>query len=287
MKTKTMSAFKEKARILFSRGIVTKLCFALVVLFVLVAIFAPLLTRYTPYEQNLTNTLAGPSLKHLLGTDDLGRDMLTRILYGARISCITGIVSSLWAALFGITMGLMAGYFQGAIGQFIMRLIDAQMSIPPLILTMFMAMIMGKSLFGICIVIGIGTIPIYTRMLYGMVLSIKENDYIIASSLIGQNKVKILLKHILPNCFAPLLVAFTMNVGVAIMIEAGLAYLGVGITPPTPAWGVMVSEGYKFLTIHPLMAITPGICIILVVVATNIVGDGIRDAIDPKLRGSI
>lgn len=287
METKKTKGFRQVAKVFFSRGLIAKISFGIVALFFIVALFGPLMTKYTPYEQDLTQVLADPSGEHLLGTDDLGRDVLTRVLYGARTSFLTGIFASIWAALLGITLGLIAGYYGKLPGQIIMRYIDAQMSIPNLILTMFVAMLIGRSIIGLSIVIGIGTIPLYTRLINGMVLSIKENDYVVAARLVGQSKIKIMIKHILPNCFAPLIVAFTMNVGAAIMIESGLAYLGVGIAPPTPAWGVMVSDGFKMLTIKPFLALIPGFCIMLVVVAINIFGDGIRDALDPKLRGKL
>jgi ABC-type dipeptide/oligopeptide/nickel transport system permease subunit len=152
---------------------------------------------------------------------------------------------------------------------------------------MVLAMVLGQSIVAMSIVIGVGAIPGYTRMVYGMVLSLKNNDYVTAASLIGQRESLILFKHLLPNCFAPLIVVFTMSLGTAVMVEAGLAYLGVGIAAPTPAWGVMVSEGYKYLILHPRLAILPGLCVMLVVVAFNIVGDGLRDALDPRLRGKL
>jgi ABC-type dipeptide/oligopeptide/nickel transport system permease subunit len=278
---------KQFSRVFFGRGVIVKISLAIIILFVFAALFAPILTSYTPLEQDLSQLFAPPSSKHLLGTDNIGRDLLTRLLYGARISLVTSLLSSLWAGLVGIILGLIAGYFEGFISSVIMRIMDAQLSIPSLILTMILAMIVGQSILGISIVIGIGAIPSYTRMLYGMVLSLKNNDYITAASLVGQSDRKILFKHLLPNCFAPLIVIFTMSLGTAIMVEAGLAYLGVGIAPPTPAWGCMVSEGYKYLIMCPRLAILPGLCIMLVVVAFNIVGDGLRDALDPRLRGKL
>jgi peptide/nickel transport system permease protein len=278
---------KQFSRVFFGRGIIVKISFAVIVLFVLAALLAPILTPYTPYEQDLTQLFAKPSAEHLLGTDNIGRDLLTRLLYGARISLVTSLLASIWGAIVGTILGLIAGYFEGFISSAIMRIIDAQLSIPALILSMVLAMVMGQSIIGISIVIGVGAIPGYTRILYGMVLSLKKNDYVTAASLIGQSDTKILFRHLLPNCFAPLIVIFTMSLGIAIMIEAGLAYLGIGIAPPTPAWGCMVSEGYKYLVLYPRLAILPGLCVMLVVVAFNIVGDGLRDSLDPRLRGKL
>ena len=274
---------KQFFRVVYGRGIIAKLSFAIIIVFVLAALLAPILTPYTPYEQDLTQLFAKPSTEHLLGTDNIGRDLLTRLLYGARISLVTSLLASIWGSLIGIILGLIAGF----ISSLIMRFIDAQLSIPSLILSMILAMVVGQNLLAISFVIGIGAIPAYTRMVYGMVLSLKNNDYITAAELIGQNDAQILIKHLLPNSFAPLIVLFTMSLGIAIMVEAGLAYLGVGISAPTPAWGVMVSEGYDYLILHPRLAILPGLCVMLVVVAFNIVGDGLRDALDPRLRGKL
>lgn len=279
--------FRQTVRVFFSRGIIVKICFGIIVLFVMAAIFAPVLTQYDPEKQSLLEKLQGPSIAHLLGTDNLGRDLLTRILFGARISLLSSLLSSMIAAALGTTLGLIAGYFGGILSQVIMRIIDAQLSIPPLVLTMVLAMVFGGGVAGVSIVIGISMFPSYARVSYGMVLSLKENDYVTAARLVGQSKRKILFKHLMPNCFPSLIVLFTMNLGTAIMLESSLSYLGIGITPPTPAWGSMVSEGYKYLLTNPMVAILPGLCVLLVVVAFNIVGDGLRDAIDPRLRGKL
>lgn len=284
---KNKGILTQAAKVFLGRGVIIKISMGIILLFMLSAIFAPVMTPYTPFEQNLDETFSAMSGKYLLGTDNLGRDLLTRLLYGARLSLVTSLLASMWGAVVGTVLGLTAGYFKGFISHAIMRLIDAQLSIPALILTMVLAMIIGQNLVGISIVIGIGAIPGYTRMVYGMVLSLKENDFIVASSLIGQRESKIIFKHLLPNCLATIIVIFTMSLGQAIMIEAGLAYLGVGIAPPTPAWGVMVSEGYSYLMIHPRLAILPGLCIMLIVVSFNIVGDGLRDMLDPRLRGKL
>lgn len=284
---KTKSKFQQTLHVFFGRGIIVKICSAIIVIFVLAAILAPILTPYEPSKQTLTAVLQHSSRDHLLGTDDLGRDLLTRILYGARISLITSLLSSLIAAALGTFLGLVAGYFGGFLSQVIMRLIDAQLSIPPLVLTMVLAMVFGGGVTGVSIVIGLSMFPSYTRVSYGQVLALKENDYVTAARLVGQRKFKILLHHLLPNCFPSLIVLFTMNLGTAIMLEASMSYLGIGITPPTPAWGSMVSEGYKYLLSNPMVAILPGLCVLLVVVAFNIVGDALRDAIDPRLRGKL
>jgi peptide/nickel transport system permease protein len=280
-------SIKQFLRVFFGRGILVQVSLTIIFIFVFSALLAPVLTPYTPLEQDLTQMFVNPSSTHWLGTDNIGRDFFTRLLYGAQISLVTSLLSSIWAGVVGIVLGLIAGYFEGLASSIIMRVIDAQLSIPSLIFSMVLAMVIGQSVIGMAIVIGVGAIPSYTRMVYGMVLSLKNNDYVTAASLVGQSETKILLLHLLPNCFAPLIVIFTMSLGTAIMVEAGLAYLGVGIAAPTPAWGVMVSEGYKYLTQYPRLAILPGLCVMLVVVAFNIVGDGLRDALDPRLRGKL
>lgn len=278
---------KQFWRVFFGRGLLSKVSFVLLILFILLAIFGPMLTPYTPYEQSLKEALQGPSTAHWLGTDNLGRDLLTRTLYGARISFSTGLLSSIVALVVGASLGLIAGYSKGFISGIIMRMVDAQLSIPGLILTMSLVSIFGGSILSVSIMIGITTLPGYVRMLYGQVLSLKENDYVIAADLIGQNTFEIMYKHLLPNVFPTVIVMFTGSVGTAIMLESGLAYLGIGIKPPTPAWGTMVAEGYNYLMFKPILALAPGIALMLLIITLNIVGDGLRDSLDPRLRGKL
>ncbi len=292
MSQKTEKARKERSggefwRVFLGKDFLTAICFAIIVIFVLAALFAPLLTKYSPFDQDLLMMNMGTSPEHPLGTDQLGRDLLTRLIFGARVSLVTGLLSSLWAALGGTILGLVSGYFGGAVNTVIMRFTDTMLSIPPLIFTMVLAAVVGGNLVGISLVIGLSILPGYIRIVNGLVISLRENDYITAANLIGQNKFIIMVRHLLPNCFASLIVIFTMNLGTAIMLESTLSYLGVGITPPTPAWGVMVADGYKFLLNVPRLAIFPGLCIMLIVISFNIVGDGLRDALDPRLRGKL
>ena len=281
------SRFHQNIRVFFSRGFMSKICFGIIIVFVVLAVLAPVLAPYPPTEQSLTEALQKPSAVHWFGTDNLGRDLLSRILYGARISLISSLLSSLIAAAIGTFLGLVAGYFGGLLSQVIMRVIDAQLSIPPLVLTIVLAMVFGGGITGVSVVIGLSMFPSYARVSYAQVLALKENDYVIAAQLVGQSERKIMFTHLLPNCFPSLIVLFTMNLGTAIMLEASMSYLGVGITPPTPAWGSMVSEGYKYLVSNPAIAILPGICVLLVVISFNIVGDSLRDALDPRLRGKL
>lgn len=279
-------ARKAALRVFFGRGLLSKVCFAILVVFIIAAVFGPLVVK-DPYAQSVLDKLKGPSSVHLLGTDQLGRDLLSRVVWGARISMVTGLLSAFWAALIGTALGLIAGYFRGFVSGLIMRLTDALLSIPPLILTMVLSTVCGGSILSISVIIAVASVPGYVRMIYSQVLSLRESDYVTAAGLIGQNSLLILVRHLLPNCFATLIVMFTMSVGSNVMIEAGLSYLGVGITAPTPAWGTMISEGYLYLTISPSLAIIPGVCLMLLIISLSVVGDGLRDALDPKLRGKL
>lgn len=274
-------------RIFFNRGILSKFCFGVIVFFLLLAIFASELTPYGPYEHNVSNAYADPSWDHWLGTDRLGRDVFTRLAYGARVSLLASLLSSIVAASLGLVFGLIAGYFEGFISQMIMRITDAILSIPPLVLTLVLSILFGDGVFGVVLVIGISLIPTYVRLVYSLVLSQKKNDYVLSSKLLGTKNWKILVKHILPNCFPSLIVLFTMNLGTAIMLEAQMSYLGIGIVPPTPTWGGMVAESYEALIMHPMLAVVPGLCIVAVVIAFNVLGDGLRDALDPRLKGKL
>lgn len=281
------NTIRKRLKVFFNRGALSVISFIVLSLFILVALFAPLITRYSPYEQNVSNKYASSSADHPFGTDKLGRDILTRLAYGARISLLASLLSSMVAAVIGLVLGLIAGFFKGFISQLIMRIADAELSIPPLVLTLVLSLLFGDGVFGVVMVIGISLVPTYIRLVYGLVLSQKKNDFVLAAKLIGQANSKIIIKHILPNCFPSLIVLFTMNLGTAMMLEASMSYLGIGIVPPTPTWGGMVSESYEVLILHPMQAILPGICIMLVVVAFNILGDGLRDALDPRLRGKL
>lgn len=277
----------DTARVFFARGPIVKICSLIVLMFLCTALFCSVLTPYTATEMDLMDTFAPWSRKHVMGTDYLGRDVLTRILYGARISLITSLISSILALIIGSFLGMVAGYFGGYLGQFIMRTTDAQLSLPPLIVSMTLATALGGGIFGVSVVIAITLLPTYVRMVNGLVLTLKENDYVVVAPLIGQNKLQVLYKHLFPNCFPSLIVLFTMNLGSAIMLEASLSFLGIGITAPTPAWGSLVSEGYTYLFKAPSLAIIPGIFVMVIVIAFNIVGDSLRDALDPRLKGKL
>jgi peptide/nickel transport system permease protein len=259
----------------------------IVLILLLTAIFAPLLAPYDPIEPDLTSTLQQPSRDHILGTDALGRDVLSRIVYGSRISLQVGIIAISIAAVIGILLGLAAGYFGRWTNNVIMRIMDAMMAIPPLPLSLAIAALLGGGLRNVMISVGISLVPTYCRLMCGQVLTIKESDYITAAHVIGASDIRIMLRHLLPNSFPPLLVLVTLNMGIAILAEASLSYLGIGISPPAAAWGAMVSNGYRYLFTNPVISFAPGVAVMLVVLSFNMVGDGLRDALDPRLRGII
>lgn len=278
---------KQMLRIFFGRGILVKACTVFLVLFVILSLLAPVISPYDPNQMDLLSKLKGPSSAHWLGTDYLGRDVLSRLIYGGRVSLAVSLLAGAFAAVIGIALGLVAGYFGGVIGKVIMGATDVVLSIPGLVFTMVIAAIMGKSVMSMTIAIGIGMIPTYIRMMNGLVLSLRENDYIVASKLQGEKERAILVRHLLPNTFPSLIVLFTINLGNAIMTESSLSYLGIGISPPTATWGNMVYDAYAYLLKAPQLAIIPGVCIIVLIIAFNVVGDGLRDALDPRLRGKM
>ena len=279
-----IAEYRRIIRVLLRRQVVV---FGLIVITTLIvtAIFAPLLAPYDPNKTDMENALLQPNREHLLGTDALGRDSLSRMIYGARVALLVGLMATAVAASVGMTMGLIAGYFGGIAYTVIMRLIDALMAFPIILLSLVLAVLLGGGLTNIMIAVGIGLSASYARVMCGTVLSIKENDYILASRSNGGSDLRIMLRHILPNSFPPMIVLITINMGGAIMIEAALSYLGVGIAPPGAAWGSMVTDGYRYLLTHPTLALVPGLAIMMVVFSFNMVGDGLRDALDPRLRG--
>lgn len=273
-------------KVLFARKSVI-VCLVILAIMILAAVFAPLVTVYDPYKQDLKSMLLGISASHPLGTDSMGRDLLTRIIYGGRVSFTVGLVSVLIAGGIGMILGLIAGMAGGIIDAVIMRIMDAMMSVPMIIMALFLGSIFGKGLGNICLAIGISMIPSYARVTRGQVLTVREMDYITAGTLCGASKAKNTIVHIFPNCISANIVLMTMNLGNAILNEAALSFLGMGINPPTASWGSMVNDGYKYMSSNPIIAIAPGVFIMVVVLCFNMVGDALRDAMDPKLRGTL
>ncbi|HJX12605.1 MAG TPA: ABC transporter permease [Dehalococcoidales bacterium] len=281
-----VSEFRRFVRVMFKRGVVV---FGLMVILITIvtAIFAPQIAPYNPNKTDLRNALLQPNSEHLLGTDALGRDTLSRMIFGAQVALLVGLMATGVAASLGMTLGLIAGYFGGIIYMIIMRLVDALMAFPIILLSLVLAVLLGGGLTNIMIAVGIGLSATYARVMCGTVLSVRENEYVLAARTSGAGNLRIMLRHILMNCFPPMIVLITINMGSAIMIEAALSYLGVGIAPPGTAWGSMVTDGYRYLLTHPTLALVPGVAIMLVVFSFNMVGDGLRDTLDPRLRGTI
>ncbi len=273
-------------RVLFKRKIVLVSAVTVVVI-VFSAVFAPLVAPYDPYEPNFLARLQKPSWQHPLGTDSLGRDTLTRIIYGSRASLQVGFMAVFVASSIGMVLGLVAGYFGGIINTIIMRSIDALMSIPMMVLALAIASLLGGGLLNVIIALGVAMVPAYARVVCAQALSVKQNDYVTAFRSIGASHLRTLMLRVAPNCLPPLFIVMTMQMGIAILVEAGLSFLGVGISDPEASWGSMVSEGYAYLYEAPFLSFAPGIAIILIVFSFNMIGDGLRDALDPKLRGVI
>ena len=276
--------WRRLVRVFFSRNVVL-IGLVIVLLFILMAIFAPLISPYDPYQQDLPSALKGPSAQHLLGTDEFGRDTLSRIIYGSRVSLMVGVLALSIAAVIGMTLGLLAGYFGGWINLIIMRVMDALMAFPMLVLALLISSLLGGGFINLMIAIGVSLIPGYARLMCGQVMSIKENDYVLAGRAMGSSDLRIMLRHAFPNCMPPLIVMLTMTIGMTILTEASLSFIGIGIKPPTASWGGMVNTGYRYILSTPMMSFAPGLSIMLVVFGFNMVGDGLRDALDPRLRG--
>jgi peptide/nickel transport system permease protein len=281
-----VNELKRFRRVFLGRAVVV---FGIVVLmaFVLIAILAPFLAPYDPYENDVGNALLPPSGAHLLGTDALGRDILSRVLYGSRTSLFIGLSVVAISTLVGIILGVTAGFFGGWVYIVIMRLIDAYMAFPMIILALVVASVLGGGVKNVIVALSVAMMPGYARLMCGQTMTIKQNDYIMAERSIGSHSLRIMIRHILPNCLSPLIVMVTMMIGSVILAESGLSFLGVGITPPTAAWGSMVNDGRPYLLSQPALSFAPGIAIMLVVFAFNMVGDGLRDALDPSLRGTL
>ena len=278
--------WRRFVRVFFQRRIVIFGLFVLIALG-LTAIFANWLAPFNPYKQDLSNVLHQPSREHLLGTDALGRDTLSRLIYGTRTALTVGFISVAIATTIGITLGIIAGYFGGVANIVIMRLTDVMMPFPMIVLALLLASVLGGGIQNVILALGIATVPGYIRVMCGMALSIKENDYILAERAMGAGHLRVMLRHVLPNALAPIIVVITLQLGFVILAEASLSFLGIGIKPPGAAWGAMVNEGYRYLVKLPVLCFAPGAAIMLVVFAFNMVGDALRDALDPRLRGTL
>lgn len=280
------SELRRVVRVFFGRKLAV-VGFVLIVFLILTAIFAPWLAPYPPNLIDMTQSLAKPNAEHWLGTDNLGRDVLSRIIYGARTSLIIAVGATAVSVILGEALGLIAAYFGGIVFQIIMRIIDALMAIPMLLIALIMASLLGGGVKNVILALGVGMLTVHARMMCGQVLTVKQNDYILAARSMGMSNLRMMFLQIVPNAFPALVVVMTVGLGAVILAEAGLSFLGVGIMPPYPAWGSMISDGYKYILSNPALALSPGVAIMLVVFGFNMMGDGLRDALDPRLRGVI
>lgn len=257
----------------------------IITFFVIAALLAPIIAPYPPEKQSLRQRLEPPSAEHWLGTDQLGRDMLSRILWGARVSLTVGLFVVISASVFGTLVGLAAGYFGGLTDDGLMRITDVFFAFPSLILAMAIAAALGPGLTTAMIAIAVVTWPIYARLVRAQVLSLRKQEFVQAAESLGATGPRILWRHLLPNSLSPILVQASFDLGGAILIAAGLSFIGFGAQPPLAEWGVMISDGRRYVSTHPWLPLIPGIAILLTVAAFNLIGDGLRDTLDPRLRG--
>lgn len=256
----------------------------IIILMILIATFAPLLTTYDYGTVNLPNKQQSPSSSHIMGTDLYGRDVWCRIVYGARVSLFVSFTAVAIAIFFGSTLGIIAGYLKGAVDFFLSRIIDIMMAFPPLLLSLIIGVSLGTSIRNMCISIGVPLIPMFFRVARGVTLSIGERTYVMAAKSMGSGRFKIMIKHILPNVLPQIFVVLSLGMGGAILAEASLGFLGLGIPQPTPSWGLIVNEGKLFMFSSPWTTGFSGAFIALTVLGFNLLGDGLRDYLDPKLK---
>ncbi len=264
--------------------------FIIVVMLLLTALFAPYIAPYLPNNQDLAKRLIPPIWDakgvsgHILGTDDFGRDLFSRVIFGSRISLMVGTISVSVSLSFGLLMGIFAAYFGGKTDLVIMRVVDIMLSIPAILLAIVIVSILGPSLFSAMTAIGIVGIPVYARIVRASVMSEREKEYVVASRINGSSNLRLMFKVILPNCASPIIVQSTMGFASAVLEAAGLSFLGLGAQPPTPEWGSMLSNSLEFITTAPWMIFYPGLAIFLTVLSFNLMGDGLMDVLDPKLK---
>lgn len=274
------------ARLWWHKHPMSVIAACIISLMALSAVFAPVLAPYDPGEADGRNRLQSSSWEHPLGTDNLGRDVLSRVLYGARVSMAVGLVAVLVAGGIGVPLGLISGYFSGFADALIMRLADAVIAFPALVLALTLVLVLGPTMMNIMIAVGVSLSPAYARICRSQVLSLKEMDFVTAARSVGLRDSRIILKHIWPNATAPILVAASLNLGTAVLAEAGLSFLGVGVRPPTPTWGGMLNQAFGFIYVAAWLSFAPGLAIFVLTLSFNLLGDGLRDMLDPRLRRS-
>lgn len=256
---------------------------AIVVLLLLVAALASLIAPYSPTQTGPVS-ISPPTWDNLMGTDLLGRDVFSRVIHGSRVSVYVGVVSIIASLLIGIPLGTIAGFYGGRIDNLIMRLMDVMLAFPIFLLAIVLMVILEPSTMNVVLALAIVRIPILARIVRGSVLSVKENEYIEAVKALSLSQVRVLGRHVLPNCLAPIIVTSTLNIGNAIILEASLSFLGLGTQPPTPTWGWDLKQNLTLIEINPWITIFPGLAILVTVLAFNLLGDGLRDALDPRLK---
>lgn len=254
------------------------------VLFLLIAILAKFIAPYDPFEYDMENLLNGPTLAHPFGTDQFGRDVLSRIIFGSQISLMIGIVGVGISIVIGVSLGAIAGYFGGLVDIIIMRFMDVLMAFPGFLLALAIISILGPSMINVMIAIGVFSIPVFSRIMRSTVITIKYKEFVEASTSLGGGHFYILRKHIIPNSIAPIIVLSSMRIATAILSAAGLSFLGLGAQPPSPEWGAMLNEGREYIRTSPHLSTFPGLIIMLVVLGFNMLGDGLRDALDPGMK---
>jgi len=257
-------------------------CGVVLLVFVLAAIFAPIISPYSPILYHPSIAEQGPSFAHPLGTDDLGRDQLSRVIYGTRISLSVGVVTILMGGIVGTILGVIGAYSKGWVDQLITIVVDALLSFPSLILALALVAALGPSIINLAIALAVVRIPIYARIARGQTLQVAEQEYVAAAQVSGTRTWRILLRHILPNIFSPLLVQATISISLAILEESVLSFLGLGAQPPTPEWGTMINDAQQYLRTDPWMMIGPALAIVIVLLSLNILGDAVRDYLDPR-----
>ncbi|MCC6175736.1 MAG: ABC transporter permease [Chloroflexi bacterium] len=279
------SYFWSAVRRFFARRLVV-VGVVLVSILVLLGGFGRFIAPYNPLAQDLVNVLAPPTMRHLLGTDELGRDILSRLLWGSSVSLQVGIAAVLVASIPGVVVGLVVAYRGGWLDSVVMRMLDGLMAMPSLILALTIVAVLGPNIVNVIVAIAVTSFPHYARLVRGQVLAAREYDYILAVRSVGARDARIMFRHLLPNVISPVLVQASLGVGFAIMAEAGLSFLGVGVQPPTPTWGTMIQVGFQYLEVAPWLVMAPGVLIFMAVLGFNLLGDGLREALDPHLTRS-
>jgi peptide/nickel transport system permease protein len=268
----------------YSRNRAAVLGGVIVLVMIVAAVLADVIAPYPPEQQLADQALQPPSLRHVLGTDQIGRDQLARIIFGARASIGVGVVSMVIAAAIGIPGGLVAGYYGRRIDTIVMRVMDGLLAFPALLLAIFIVAVLGPSILNAILAVAIVNIPSFARLTRAQTLSIREKEFVEATRALGARDGRIIATAVFPNCLSALVVQFTLGIGLGILVEAGLSFLGLGVRPPTPAWGSMLSTGRQLISLAPWLSTFPGLAIFLAVLGFNLVGDGLREALDPRLR---